>query len=64
MQAHYPVHLARQTPLDSFDQCHELDVEDTALLQHVGLYYIAHLPKVMANKAMITALVEWWHSET
>lgn len=34
------------------------------MLRQVGLYYIAHLPKVTANGAMITALVERWHLET
>lgn len=56
--------LYRQMRPDGLDRRYELLDEDIALIQHLGLYHMLHIPEVGANQAMITTLIERWHSET
>lgn len=58
LKAHYLILIGRQMRPDGLEHRYELIDEETALIRHLGLYHILHLPEVMTNRAMITALVK------
>lgn len=54
----------RQSRPRGLDLRDDLPDDEIEHIRQLGLYHVLHLPEVTTNKAMITALIEWWHSET
>lgn len=64
MQENIRVLYCQQSRPSGLDLRDQLLDEEIAHIQHLGLYHVLHLLEITTNRALITALVEWWHSET